>query len=159
MLSPSRALRSFALAASLSVAPVVAEAQSPLSDSHRQAVIELLRASQMDRMIDQSRVTMIDAMLGQAPPELRQVFDRFFAEYFSWSRLEEQYVALYGAAFTEAEARELSAFYATPVGVKFVAASPELMKRGAEIGQRQVEAHLPELERMIQEATARKPGL
>jgi hypothetical protein len=71
---------------------------------------------------------------------------------FAESELEAEMVRLYMEAFSEKELRELAAFYKTPVGRKVIAVTPELMKKGAEIGMRRGEEHSEELYEMLAKA-------
>jgi hypothetical protein len=48
-------------------------------------------------------------------------------------------------SFNEAEARELTAFYRTPLGRKASHEMPLLLQRGAEVGSARVQEHMPEL--------------
>ena len=67
-----------------------------------------------------------------------------------WDALKPQLVAIYTEAFTEAELREITAFYKTPAGQKAVTVMPELMQKGMTMGQKAVQDHLPELQEAIQ---------
>jgi hypothetical protein len=129
-------------------APAPAAAIAP---SHRQAVLDLLQTLHMDRVLQASIATMMEATLKQSPQlePYRPELQAFFSKYFAWSALQDQFVSLYAASFTEPEVRALTAFYRSPVGQKSAELVPQLMQAGAAIGQRQAQAHLPELEKMI----------
>ena len=62
---------------------------------------------------------------------------------------------MYTQAYTEAELKELTAFYLTKTGQKSLAVTPELMAKGSMIGQQRVQQNLPELRRMIEAEAAR----
>ena len=123
-----------------------------IAASHRDAVVELLDVMDIEETIASSVDMMMDMMLQGSPPELREVLDEFFAQYFTWELMLEKYVQVYAATYTEAETRELLTFFRTPVGAKTVEVTPLLMQKGAEIGQQQVEGHMAELQKMISEA-------
>jgi len=53
---------------------------------------------------------------------------------------------IYMAEFSESELNELTKFYQTPLGKKTIQKMPALMAKGAEIGQKRVQKHLPELQ-------------
>lgn len=115
------------------------------------AAAELIEKLKLEEVSMASLDLMMETMLGQDPAfeDFRDVFEDFFSEHFSWTELEPEYVRIYAEAYTEPELRELIAFYDTPVGRKTVDLMPVLMRRGAEIGERQIEPHLPELQRRI----------
>lgn len=130
-----------------------ARAQQP-SASHVAAVKELFRVMDLAKVTDQSIDVMLTAQI-EANPQLKQFEDvmrQFLAKYLSWENLETQMVQMYAEAFTEPEVRELIVFYQTPLGRKMVTRMPELMQKGAALGQSAVQDHLPEL----QEAIAKK---
>jgi uncharacterized protein len=125
-----------------------------LSDSYRAAVLELLQAMHTQQAIESSITTMTDMMVQQNPQmeQLRPVLAAFFTKYLAWEELQDRFVEVYAATFTEAEVHDLIEFYRTPTGAKAADAVPMLMQKGAEIGQQQVQDHLPELQQMIMEA-------
>jgi hypothetical protein len=72
----------------------------------------------------------------------------------TWDTLGPRFVTLYEAAYTEAELRELSAFYKRPVGQKSLAVMPELLRQGAELGNTEAKVHAQELDTMIRARAA-----
>ncbi|MFP4501115.1 MAG: DUF2059 domain-containing protein [Candidatus Hydrogenedentota bacterium] len=152
------ALAGALIAAALATATGVLAQTNPETDPHRAAAMELTELLHMDELIQQSYEEMVDVQI-RGNPELRgyrEVMLAFFREYMSWEILRADITGLYVEAFTEAELRELILFYSSPVGQKAVDVMPELMRRGTEIGTRRVQQHLPELERLIQEAQAER---
>ena len=85
----------------------------------------------------------------------RDVLNRFFQKYMSWASVKDDYIKLYMEAFTEKEIGDLVAFYKTKTGKKAAGTIPQLMMKGAAIGQKQVEKHTAELTRMLQEAMSK----
>ena len=61
-------------------------------------------------------------------------FTKRFAAYRD--QMVEEFAGLYAARFSAEELRQISAFYRSGTGAKFIAAMPELMQQGAEIGQK-----------------------
>jgi hypothetical protein len=74
----------------------------------------------------------------------------FLNKYMSWASLKDDMTKLYMAEFSESEVNELTKFYQTPLGKKTVKKMPLLMTQGAEIGQKRVQEHLPELQAAMQ---------
>lgn len=61
-----------------------------------------------------------------------------FSEKFKGYRdqMVAEFAGLYSERFTAAELREITAFYRSGAGAKFITAMPELMQQGAQIGQK-----------------------
>ena len=98
------------------------------------------------------------AMLNQfkSNPELapyEDVFKTWLDRVWAESDMGQEFVRLYTESFTEDELRQVIAFYKTPVGQKTLQKMPELLQKGMSYGQREAQAHLPELQQAI---TARK---
>lgn len=78
-------------------------------------------------------------MLAQIPqdkqPAVRAAFLRFAESIADSPELQTKMVALYAETFSESELTELLAFYSTPIGMKSLSKMPELMQKGAIIGQ------------------------
>ena len=82
------------------------------------------------------------------------VFRAGFAERVDLARvLADAYAPLYDARFTEAELREIVAFYRSPAGRKTLAEMPVLMQQGLESAIARVE---PRVTALVGEALARR---
>ena len=121
--------------------------------SHRKAAESLLSMMNMDAVmgaaIDQMLTMQIKQNPAIAPYETEM--KNFLKKYMSWAGLKDDMIKIYADEFTEAELGELSAFYQTPLGKKTLQKMPTLMAKGAELGQRRVQEHLPELTAAISE--------
>jgi hypothetical protein len=119
--------------------------------SHRKATEALLGLMEMDTLLTQSVDQMLQVQVQQNPAiaPFQQDMKAFFAKYMSWASLKDDMVNIYMAEFTEPELKELTAFYQTPIGKKTVQRMPALMAKGAEMGQKRVQEHLPELQAAI----------
>ena len=119
--------------------------------SHDAAIVELLSLTKTEQTMLGAIRAVVDAQ-AQANPALapyRDVLLQWAARYMTWDAILPDLLKLYRETFTEAEVRELIAFYRTPTGQKSVEKLPELMERGAEIGMALAQAHQAELEQMI----------
>lgn len=128
--------------------------------SHRKAVESLFTLMEMDNLISQSVDQMLAMQVQQNPAiaPFQAQMKTFLNKYMSWASLKDDMTKIYMAEFTESELNELNKFYQTPVGKKSVQKMPGLMAKGAEIGQKRVQDHLPELQAMIAgEAEKKKP--
>jgi hypothetical protein len=102
----------------------------------------------MEKVLAESIDQML-AMQVQQNPALAQFqpqMKAFLSKYMSWASLKDDMARIYMAEFTEAELKELTKFYETPLGKKTIQKMPGLMAKGAEIGQKRVQDHLPELQ-------------
>lgn len=142
--------------------PSAALAGQP-SPSHVQAAEELFRTMKIDTLLDQGIDTLVKAQVQQNPDlaDFEDVLRQFLGKYMRWDALKPQLVAIYTEAFTEAELREITAFYKTPAGQKAVTVMPELMQKGMAIGQKAVQDHIGELkeavEKKMKEGEEKKP--
>lgn len=131
-----------------------AAAQQPTatpSVSHVQAVERLLEVSDAEGAMRKGMQQMMDMQVEQNPmfASMRNIMEEFYATHLTWARMKPELVSIYADAFTEAEIRELTAFYQTELGRKMMERMPEVMGRSAEISQRLVQAHLPELAQKV----------
>jgi len=76
---------------------------------------------------------------------------KWAGSFMTWDAVSGQLIDLYAQTFTEAELKELTAFYKTPTGQKALTELPGLMQKGAAIGADLGKAHTPELEKMIRD--------
>jgi len=76
---------------------------------------------------------MTEPIIKMIPEENREAFKKELAE--STQGLYKKMASVYTESFTEAELDKILAFYDTPVEKKMVAVTPELTKKGMEIGQ------------------------
>jgi uncharacterized protein len=147
-------------AAAVSVpAPAAAQPEAP-SAERIAAARTLLEVMDMRTLTEQSIETMLKVQLESAP-QLRQfegVMRTFFAKYLGWDAMSEAHARSYARVFTVQELNDLIAFYRTPTGQKLSRVSPELMREGAEEGQRVVQEHMGELQGMLAEAMAGQPA-
>lgn len=103
---------------------------------------------------------MLDLMQSQNPQlaEFRGVLERWMHKIFNSEEAAEAFARVYAESFTETELRDVVAFMRTPSGRRFAAAQGELMRRGAEVGQRLAEDNQDELMQMLEaEMQSRQP--
>ncbi|MCR5889077.1 DUF2059 domain-containing protein [Hymenobacter sp. J193] len=144
-----------ALAQTTPAAPTApaASAPAPVSAGQRKAAESLLEVMQSEKTTDQAINQMLTMQVEQNPnlkkvePEMRA----FMAKYMSWSSLKEEMVQLYAREFSEKELKELTKFYQSTTGQKFVSKQNMLLQSSMLLGQRRVQENLPELQRMIEE--------
>lgn len=112
--------------------------------------LQLLEAMHVPDQLQASVNASVAAQL-QAPQMrgMEGVLRDFFARYITWNALKDPYADLYARQFTEDELRAMTAFYRSPAGQKLARSTPQLMREGAQLGERVVRAHQAELQQMI----------
>ena len=142
-----------AVQAQSSAVPTTAAATTAsVTPGQRRAAEAFLNTMQVEKTLN-STVDQMITMQTRQRPELKSVepeMRAFMTKYMSWASLKDDMVRLYANEFTEKELNELTRFYGTPVGQKFVAKQSLLMQAGMELGQRRVQEHLPELQQTIE---------
>jgi uncharacterized protein len=73
----------------------------------------------------------------------------FFQENFNWEIMKPKLAKLYADNYTEAELKDIIAFYQTPTGQKTLAKMPVLMQQSLTMSMSGVQANMPEFQRRI----------
>ena len=130
------------------------------SADHKAAAMELLETMKLDQLLTQTIDTMLDAQVQQNPQiaPYKKVMKDFFKKYMSWAALKDDMAALYAEEFSAGELKELTAFYKTPLGQKLASKQGQLMTKGAALGQRRVQEHMPELQQAIAAEAQKNAG-
>jgi hypothetical protein len=125
---------------------------APPTGSHTKAAEDLFLTMKLETLMTQTVDTMIKAQVAQNPEmkKVEGVLREFFTKYMGWKTLKPPMIAIYTETFTEAELREINAFYRTPTGQKAITVMPALIQKGAAIGQKLVQDHIGELQANIQ---------
>ena len=126
--------------------------------SHLKAAESLLRLMGMETLLSQSVDQMLAMQVQQNPalaPYQAQM-KAFLSKYMSWASMKDDIAKLYTTEFSESELNELNKFYQTPLGKKTVQKMPALMAKGANLAQKRVQDHLPELQAELAAAGADK---
>jgi len=113
---------------------------------------------EMETLMSKSIETMLDAQIAGNPKlaPLKPVMMKFMNKHMSWNSLKGEFLKLYLETFTQSEVEDLVVFYKTPTGRKSIRLMPEMMAQGAAIGQKRVQANLPELQSLIATEQARQ---
>ena len=139
---------------SVCVAAGVATAADPApGSSHYKAAEKMLTLMDMETVLRRSIDEMLKAQIAQNPgiAPFETVMRQFLMKHMSWDSLKADTIQIYMSEFTEKELDELNRFYETEVGKKMVEKMPTLMGRGAELGAKRVQEHMPELQAAIAE--------
>lgn len=73
----------------------------------------------------------------------------FFQENFSWETMKPKLAKLYADNYTQAELRDIIAFYQTPTGQKTIAKMPVLMQESLAMSMAGVQANMGEFQRRV----------
>lgn len=105
------------------------------------AAKELMEATGMTKQMDGMIAVMSDGFRkgarggGAAGDKLSDEFDKNMQRLMSYREaMMEEFAVIYAQRFTAEELKAVTDFYRSPVGQKFIQASPELMQAGAAIG-------------------------
>jgi uncharacterized protein len=137
-------LRGGVCALLVALASTAASAQQAPPDPERVAAArDMMEATGVTKQMD----GMIEAMAkgfrkgaedagGAAKAEAAaQEFDRYMKRLMSYRQpMLDDFAVLYAERFTAAEMKSIADFYRSPTGVKFVAAMPDLIQAGGQIG-------------------------
>jgi hypothetical protein len=143
---------------------LVATMVSGIASAQESAAVEagkLLDAMNMKATFDQAIALSLDAQLKANPKMVpyKDVMLAFFAKYASYEALKPAMVEIYAAEFSASELKQLREFYSTPTGRKAIERMPAMMAKGAEMGGKAVQAHMDELQGMVEAETKRLQAL
>jgi len=134
--------------------------------SHTDAAKQLLDLMNADQSIEQAYGQMYSQLSGMAEQlgiteDQRPMFESYLErmvvvmkEELSWERMEPFVIDAYVSVYSEEELKELSEFYASPIGQKFVAKMPELMQATMEMSQKMMGELIPRITEIQQELVA-----
>ncbi|PTQ99585.1 hypothetical protein C8P68_102410 [Mucilaginibacter yixingensis] len=149
---------SIAIGASAQIAkqPKSAALANPPSAAALKAAETMLLASGADKDFDQNMSAMIDEYAARVPADKLQQFKKtmrlFVDKYCSWAVLKNDFCMMYAREFTEAELRQMVAFYTSPTGKKLLEKRPLLFDTSALLGRKAFNEHRAEMEQMLQDA-------
>jgi hypothetical protein len=144
MLSPRFLPAVALLAVLLSPAAAWSQAARPGDAQRLAAARELMAAAgsakQFDQIMPVMTANMTKAFVALAPhaqKEITEVMGQMLQRFSQRkNELIEQIAGLYAEKLTLSELKELTRFYTTGVGAKFIALQPELTQRSMSFGQR-----------------------
>lgn len=131
------------------------------ASSHAAAARELLAATRSREAMERSQAQALPMIMRTieamgVPADDRSRFERcfrvakdFMDEQMSWERVEPELVQAYMNVYSEAELRELTGFYASPIGQKTVERQPLVEAEAFRIMQTLVADSQPRLMEMI----------
>lgn len=135
------------LTAALALAAPAA-AQTP---SQTAAANEFFKSVNMQAQLAATSGAMIDSEIGHNPgmQPYRDVMIAWLRKYMTWEAMKPELIKLYTETYTEAELKELAAFYKTTAGQKTLTKTPELMQKTAMAGAKLGQPHTDELKKIM----------
>ena len=124
---------------------------------HKQQVETLFRLTQMETKIQQSVDSVVQLQLRQNSKLAlhEETLRVFFKKHIGWNALKNELTDMYMRKFTEAELKEINAFYITPAGQKVITVLPELVQERNQLAMLRLQKNIGELQQII---AAQKPA-
>ncbi|MFY9550548.1 MAG: DUF2059 domain-containing protein [Thermoanaerobaculia bacterium] len=131
--------------------PKASPTAAALSPAQTAAVKDLFGALKLKEEVQAMPDAMINSEIARNPglAPFRDLMVNWLKKYMTWQAMEPELTKLYGASFTEAELKSMSAFYRTPAGQKALEKLPEMMQRTAMIGAQVSQPHSEELKKQM----------
>jgi hypothetical protein len=98
-------------------------------------------------------MTRSNPMFAGAEPALRT----FLTKHMSYAALRADQARVFRETYTENEVQELTKFYASDIGRRFLAKMPVVMARSQELAAQRMQAQLPELMAILQGQMGGRP--
>jgi len=134
--------------------------------THREAAVRVLEITKADAAMKSGFQAMIDPVLASmrqrgmpeaAAQEVKEAFSQWFTEEIKWEDIKPKMVEIYVQQFSEAELKELQAFYQTPTGQKAIEKLPIVMQQGANIGREYAQSKGQILQAKLKEIAEKYP--
>jgi len=128
------------------------QAQTQPKTSHYKAAEEMLSTMNMKQNLEESIDQMLAIQIKNNPSmqPAEAILKEFFGKYMTWDALKEDYISIYMTEFTEKELKDMTKFFSTPSGKKMAARQSAISMKGMQLGQEKVQAHMGELQEMLQ---------
>jgi len=132
----------------------------------REAAEKMLKATQVDvmmgKMFDQVNQRFEQFYLQMGYPETtKPIYEQYakkmhdlLAKETSWDKLKDDIVTAYAETYTEKELNEISKFYSSPTGKKYLEKMPELTKTIVTVIQQNMQRISPQMQEITQQMQA-----
>lgn len=133
----------------LLILPLVLLTLSPITIASDAPIDEMFRVMSMDKQLTggfEAMLPVIEQLTLQhkldenANEELKGIFRSWFEEDLEHDKMLNEIKALYLQVFSDDEIKEITKFYQSPVGKKFLDNSNFLMQKGAQIGMQEAQS-------------------
>lgn len=126
--------------------------------THREAAEEMLKASQVDKTLD-NMTGQVKQILEQyylqmgLPEESRPTYEKYAADMdallkkaLGWEKIKGEMITLYMEAYSKEELEEISKFFKSAVGQKYLTNLPDLTGKLITTAQQQMQQITPQLQ-------------
>ena len=86
------------------------------------------------------------------------IVEKYVDMALDWNEISEEVIRTYAQHFTADELGELTAFYQSPIGQRFVEVSPELNASIQEITSRRIQAVMPQMQQELMQRMMEDSG-
>ena len=121
----------------------------------------LLEAMGMAETMQETAELTLQNQLAQNPDisGYADIVEKYMAMAMDWDEISEDVIRTYANHFTADELQQLTAFYQSPIGQRFVEVSPQLTASIQEITNRRMQAILPQMQQeLVQRAVGESGG-
>lgn len=127
-------MRKLIVFALITMAAVVASAQTEIPAAKRQEIEKMLRLTGMEKLMGQMKTQMITGLKTQIPQVPQEFWTRFESR-MDMRTLLEKIIPLYDKYYTTEDLKAVNAFYESTAGQKVLATLPKIMQESMAIGQ------------------------
>ena len=125
----------------LMTAPATAQAPAPEAQAAAKELVETMRATDQLKLMMPMIMQQLKPMIVQGRPEVERDFDASLplvidAMSGRMGELVDAIAVIYAQNFSADELRQVSAFYRTPVGQKFLEKLPAITQQSMTVGQK-----------------------
>jgi uncharacterized protein len=120
-------------------------------NSHESAALDCLIAMNVDKAVNLSAKPITEGVFKNSPDliKYRSELTNFFDKYICWDRLRDYFIEQYCNKFSESELVEMTAFFKTKTGRKYILKLPELQSLYAELSTKVMQDNIDELGTII----------
>ncbi len=120
---------------------------TPNAAASAAAAQDLFKAMKLQAGLNDTTAAMIDSEISRNPglTPYRDVMLDWLRKYMTWDAMLPELTKMYTESFSEAELKQMAAFYGSPAGQKALEKMPEMMQRTAMAGAKISQPHTDEL--------------
>jgi uncharacterized protein len=130
--------------------------------SKTESILETMYVNMEQVMKQAMQQGMQQELKGQAPSPAQQrmidsmpaKFSSIIREEMGWAKLKSMQIQIYSDTFEQADIDGLIAFYSSPTGQAFINKMPEVMQKTMAATQLQMQAIMPKMMSVMQQAAA-----
>ena len=120
-------------------------------NSHESAALDCLLAMNVDKTVNLSAKPIAEGVFKNSPDliKYRQELTNFFDKYICWDHLRDYFIEQYCSKFSESELLEMTSFFKSKTGKKYINTLPQLQSLYSELSQKIMQDNIDELGTII----------